>query len=96
MLTVAQMFLLRTCAALPFLPWMWSSAASTTAAFSTGLPPGARAPHQGGCSWLGARGDLLCVAERLHLIHSWILEKLLERRQNLRAENSPGQHPGEG
>lgn len=48
MLTIAQMFLLSTCAALPCFSWMWSSAASTNVVFSTRLPPATCAPHQGG------------------------------------------------
>lgn len=36
MLTAAQMFLLKTCAALPFSSWMWSSATSSSAVLSTG------------------------------------------------------------
>lgn len=41
MLTAAQMFLLHTCVALLFFSWMWSSAASTSAVPSMGLPPAA-------------------------------------------------------
>lgn len=35
MLTVAQMFLLKTCAALPFFSWMWSSAGAPTSSSCT-------------------------------------------------------------
>lgn len=48
MLTIAQMFLLNTCTALPCFSRMWSSAASTNVVFSTGLPPATCVPHQGG------------------------------------------------
>lgn len=44
MLTVAQMFLLNTCVALPFFSWMWSSAASATVV----LPQATCAPCHGG------------------------------------------------
>lgn len=95
MLTVAQMFLLNTCVALRFFSWMWSSAASATVVFSAGLPPAACAPQHTAGVMLQAGRTLLCVAVRWHLIPSWILEKLLERRQNLQADRSfPDQHQG--